>query len=61
MFGDALANLLFGDANPSGKLPLTMPNSENEQQWTPAQWPGVDGTSTYSEKLLVGYRVRRSK
>ena len=55
--GNAVADLLFGDANPSGKLPMTFPNAENETPAnTPQQYPGVDGTATYSEGLQVGYR-----
>ncbi|CAE8712230.1 unnamed protein product, partial [Polarella glacialis] len=61
--GNAVADVLFGKVNPSAKLPLTFPNSENETQLSPAQWPGLlDPTanyhaySFYSEKLLVGYR-----
>lgn len=30
--GGALAAILFGDENPSAKLPFTLPNSENEMQ-----------------------------
>ena len=56
MFGDALARLLLGDVSPSGRLPITLPNVENEMQWTPLQWPGVGGKVSYDEKLEVGYR-----
>ena len=56
MFGDAITNLVFGDVSPSGRLPLTMPNTDNEMGWGAEQWPGVQGNVTYSEKLLVGYR-----
>lgn len=46
--------------NPSGKLPLTFPNAENETAMSPAQWPGLPQddpeTVQYSEGLLVGYR-----
>jgi beta-glucosidase len=55
--GNALAAILYGDANPSGKLPLTFPRaaSDNPLQHK-EQWPGVSGRSTYSEGLNVGYR-----
>jgi beta-glucosidase len=56
-YGDALAALLFGDANPSGKLPVTFPKSlADVPAQTAAQWPGQDGKVHYSEGIDVGYR-----
>ncbi len=67
-FGDAVAALLFGDVNPSGKLPMTFPADETQGPATSrAQYPGlnVDGTTqvfgelgevNYDEGILVGYR-----
>ena len=55
-FGPALANLLLGAVSPSGRLPLTLPNKENEMGWSTDQWPGKNGKVAYSEKLQVGYR-----
>jgi beta-glucosidase len=58
--GTAIANVLDGDVDPSGRLPITFPASEAEQPTTAAtQFPGVDsvvnfGTSTSA--LDVGYR-----
>lgn len=55
--GNAVANLLFGKANPSGKLPLTFPKAESDTPaHTPKQYPGVNGEVVYSERLEVGYR-----
>jgi beta-glucosidase len=55
--GAAASALLFGDVNPSGKLPITFPASLGQLPTNTAQqWPGVDGTAVYSEGLLVGYR-----
>lgn len=55
--GNALASILFGDVNPSGKLPLTFPVQESDLPIkTKAQYPGINNQTTYSEKLLVGYR-----
>jgi beta-glucosidase len=55
--GNAIAALLFGDVNPSGKLPVTFPKSLDQvPASTAAQWPGVNGKVQYSEGLLVGYR-----
>ncbi|WP_394248956.1 beta-glucosidase [Arthrobacter pityocampae] len=69
--GPALINLLWGDVNPSGKLPMTFPASLTDTPTrTPAQYPGVysDGSTSapagtreirqvdYSEGLAVGHK-----
>ncbi|MFI6444770.1 glycoside hydrolase family 3 C-terminal domain-containing protein [Kitasatospora sp. NPDC050543] len=55
--GAALADVLFGDADPGGRLPLTFPTSLSATPITdPAQYPGVNETYSYSERLRVGYR-----
>jgi beta-glucosidase len=55
--GTAVAALLFGDVNPSGKLPVTFPQSlADVPANTAAQWPGTNGQIQYSEGLDVGYR-----
>lgn len=63
--GFAIADILFGKANPSGKLPVTFPNVENETEFTPSQWPGLPEEdpekASYSEALLVGYRYYDAK
>jgi len=59
--GNAIADVLFGRVNPSAKLPITLPNVENEVGFSAQQYPGAlggDGLhhAAYAEKLLVGYR-----
>jgi beta-glucosidase len=55
--GNAISAVLFGQADPSGKLPITFPSSDNDVPAnTPQQWPGVNGVASYSEGLNVGYR-----
>ena len=55
--GAALANVLFGQADPSGHLPVTFPRSLAQvPASTPAQWTGVDGKVHFSEGLDIGYR-----
>jgi beta-glucosidase len=55
--GNALARVLFGDVNPSGKLPATFPRKlEDSPAHALGNYPGTNGTVTYAEGLLVGYR-----
>jgi beta-glucosidase len=55
--GNAVADVLTGKVNPSGKLPLTFPRSVDQTlAANPEQYPGVDGTAHYSEGIDVGYR-----
>lgn len=54
--GNAIAEILFGFRNPSGKLPITMPIDEEQYAFSPERYPGIDNEAVYSEGLLVGYR-----
>jgi beta-glucosidase len=59
--GNVVADLLTGAVNPSGKLPITFPDSEQQgPARTLDQYPGVgpkpDTAVNYSEGALVGYR-----
>ena len=55
--GPATAALLLGEANPSGKLPVTFPRRAADAPTSDAaRYPGVDGEAQYSEGDLVGYR-----
>jgi beta-glucosidase len=53
--GNALADLIFGDVNPSGKLPVTFLKAWKD---TPAlaSYPGREGKTEYIEGIFVGYR-----
>ncbi|MBM9508114.1 glycoside hydrolase family 3 C-terminal domain-containing protein [Actinacidiphila acididurans] len=55
--GTAIAALLYGDVNFSGKLPVTFPASlADVPAHTTAQWPGQNNQVQYSEGIDVGYR-----
>ncbi len=53
--GEAAVSLLFGDANPSGKLAETFPKKLSD---TPCylSFPGESGRTEYNEGIFVGYR-----
>ncbi|OPZ70729.1 MAG: Thermostable beta-glucosidase B [bacterium ADurb.Bin478] len=53
--GRALADILFGDVNPSGKLPISFP-ARLEDSPVYATYPGARESVQYAEGLLVGYR-----
>jgi beta-glucosidase len=57
--GQAIANLLFGAVNPSGKLPITFPASVNDLPRPVIATPPSDGAPfpvEYSEGFNVGYK-----
>jgi beta-glucosidase len=56
--GNGLADVLFGEVNPSARLPVTMPNKDNEVGFTQAAFPGIGQPpeAFYTEGLLIGYR-----
>jgi beta-glucosidase len=54
--GTAIAQVLFGDVNPSGKLPLTFAEShEDYPSHSIGEFPGSK-TVAYTEDIFVGYR-----
>jgi beta-glucosidase len=58
--GTAIAELLSGKVNPSGKLPITFPakmaDTPARAPGHPERYAGVDGRVVYSEGVFVGYR-----
>jgi beta-glucosidase len=58
--GNAIADVLFGDVTPSGKLPQTFPECVEDN---PAylNFPGENGKVYYGEGLFVGYRYYDKK
>jgi beta-glucosidase len=68
--GEAIANILFGDVNPSGKLPISFPKSESDLPHLtipappPSKQPANEDLlptpifidANYTEGLKVGYR-----
>ncbi|NIM93089.1 MAG: glycosyl hydrolase [Anaerolineales bacterium] len=58
--GAAIADVLFGKVNPSGKLAETFPIKLSD---TPAHlnWPGGAGEVRYGEGLFIGYRYYDAK
>ena len=70
--GNIVADLLFGEATPSGRLPVTFPRREADlPAISPDRWPGLDASGrpvsaatpsdvptkvAYSEGLDIGYR-----
>ncbi|MCU1454022.1 MAG: Beta-glucosidase, partial [Acidimicrobiales bacterium] len=53
--GGALADVLFGDAPPTGRLPVTFP-VRIEDTAAHENFPGADGQVHYREGSLIGYR-----
>ena len=58
--GGAIADILFGKVNPSGKLAETFPIKTAD---TPAHinWPGEAGAVRYGEGIFIGYRYYDAK
>lgn len=58
--GNALAHILFGDVNPSGKLPLTFPvKLEDSPVVKLGEYPSTPGNPLkefYKDDIFVGYR-----
>jgi len=57
--GNSIVDVLYGDAEPAGRLPQTFPlklsdNPAHSQD--PEVYPGLDGHVRYAEGVMTGYR-----
>ena len=53
--GSALADVIFGQVSPSGKLAQSIPMDINDDP-SMVNWPGEEGHVDYGEGVFVGYR-----
>lgn len=58
--GTALASILFGETNPSGKLPVSLPK-EFKDSPAATNYPGENLHVNYAEGIYVGYRYYDTK
>ncbi|WP_231188086.1 glycoside hydrolase family 3 C-terminal domain-containing protein [Haladaptatus sp. DYF46] len=54
--GDAIAAILYGDADPGGRLPVTFAPQSDYPTADERAFPGVDDVVHYDEGAFVGYR-----
>lgn len=57
--GNAIANIVSGEVNPSGKLPFSFPKKLEDNaahSFGQMSYPGDGKTQEYKEDILVGYR-----
>lgn len=57
--GNALSDVLFGDVEPTGRLPQTFPirwQDNPARSQDPEVYPGIDGKVRYAEGVFIGYR-----
>ena len=62
--GHAIADVLSGDINPSGKLPFSIPMKLEDvgaHAFGPDTYPGDGKNVTYDEGIFVGYRWHQAK
>ncbi len=64
MAGDAIADVISGDVNPSGKLPFSFPKKLEENgahSFGEISYPGNGTDVYYKDDILVGYRWHDTK
>jgi beta-glucosidase len=62
--GDAIADVISGDVNPSGKLPFTFPKKLSDNaanSFGELSYPGDGVNQYYKEDILIGYRWHDTK
>lgn len=62
--GTAVANVISGEVNPSGKLPYSIPKKLEDNgamSFGEISYPGIDNKQIYKEDILVGYRWHDTK
>ncbi|MDA8904045.1 glycoside hydrolase family 3 C-terminal domain-containing protein [Flavobacteriaceae bacterium] len=62
--GNAIASVISGEVNPSGKLPFTFPKKlvdNGAHYYGELSYPGNGETQWYKEDILVGYRWNDTK
>lgn len=62
--GNAIASVITGLVNPSGKLPFTFPiklSDNGAYSFGNESYPGIDKKQEYKEDILVGYRWHDTK
>ncbi|SIS03339.1 beta-glucosidase family protein [Natronorubrum thiooxidans] len=54
--GAAIASVLYGDRDPSGRLPVTFAPERTYPASDERQYPGIDRKAQYEEGVFIGYR-----